>query len=151
MIANYFTFMITLIVLLCSKLKTQTRVKNIKISADPYNFINKIFFMIQLSKSISTLCVKKLKAFENLKWAQGGIPWRKQRTSYYNSEKLYFHMWNATLYFHITFSQIYILFNQYFLYIVLPIYFVAFSRLPIWQFSIEDNDFYRKVTLWCSL
>ena len=71
--------------------KTETigaGVEKVKISANPDNLITKVF---NLTKKMNThtmwFCplIRKLQAFEILKWAQRG-QWRKQRTSNFTRE-----------------------------------------------------------------
>ena len=63
-------------------------VEKVKFSLNLDNLIT-IFFSCDLTKNTHTLCfcplIRKLKAFEILKWAQGS-QWRKQRTSNFTCE-----------------------------------------------------------------
>ena len=72
--------------------KTETissGVEKVKISANPENLIAKIFLDLIKKMNTHTLCfcplIRKLQAFEILKWTQGS-QWRKQRTSNFTRE-----------------------------------------------------------------
>ena len=63
--------------------------EKVKISANPDNLITKFSCVLAKKMNTYTLCfcplIRKLQAFEILKWAQGS-QWRMQRTSIFTYE-----------------------------------------------------------------
>ena len=126
MFAQYIILMMTLHNVQCHpklKPKSWAGVEKEKISANPDNFKPK--FSLRSKKiNTHTLClcplIRKLQAFEILKWAQGS-QWRKQRTSDFTHEKqlIFSQLWNTSFFYNFTavknsFYKICIIFNQYF-------------------------------------
>ena len=84
--------------------------------------------------------IRKLQAFEILKWAQGS-QWRKQRTSNFTREiqLIFSRLWNAAFYIFRAVKYSFFIFNKYF-----PVfhYFVFNKYFCPWRFydtGIEDQ------------